>query len=108
MRELWKPIDQLEDKYNTKLLLCAPELVDPDCNPDGIGMGYWQDGPVEGITTDNDVRVRKDVGSYPSIRTVIREEGSFLCCKWNMTSDVWNEVMVTPTHFLILEGPNHG
>ncbi len=48
---IWQPIAQLEDKYATNLLLCAPELVDADCNPAGIGMGYWQDdrddpGPV--------------------------------------------------------------
>lgn len=75
MRTLWRPMSELTDKYDTNLLLCAPELVDLDCNVHGIGMGYWQD-----------------------------EEG-WLCAKWNMTCDEWYSVPVNPTHFIVMEGP---
>lgn len=39
----WRLIAELSDKYETGLLLLAPELVDLDCNVCGAGMGYWQD-----------------------------------------------------------------
>ena len=71
----WHPIGELKDPYTGDLLLCAPELVDLDCNPWGIGMGYWQDG-----------------------------EG-WLCCQWNMTNDEWDEVRVNPTHYAVVRGP---
>lgn len=89
----WKPISELEDKYSNNLLLCAPELVDLDCNEVGIGMGYWQDGYHEpcnehGACGDPDV-----------------DYGAFVCCKWSMSNDEWYEQACTPTHFIILKGP---
>ena len=79
MKHLWRSISELEDLYQTNLLLCAPELVDLDCNIPGIGMGYFQDQPTD--------------------------PGQWLAAKWNMTNDEWDEVPVTPTHFIIMEGP---
>lgn len=79
MKNLWRPINELEDKYNTNLLLCAPELVDLDCNVNGIGMGYFQDTP--------------------------RGPGIWFAAKWNMTNDEWYECACTPTHFIAMEGP---
>lgn len=81
MKQLWRPIETLTDKYAPNLLLCAPELVDLDCNEAGIGMGYWQD--------DLD----------------LPEKGSWLCAKWDMTDDEWREVSCTPTHYIVMEGP---
>ena len=81
----WRPIAELADRYENELLLMAPELVDLDCNVHGVGMGYWQDGPV-------------DVGG------VEFENGTWLACKWSMTNDEWYEVPCTPTHFLKLSG----
>jgi hypothetical protein len=75
MKRLWVPIDELKDKYDVNLLLCAPELVDADCNEHGIGMGYFQDG----------------VG--------------WLACKWSMTGDKWYETSCNPTHFIKMGGP---
>ena len=86
----WKPIAELEDRYATNLLLCAPELVDADCNEVGVGLGYWQD--------DRDLLL--ECHREPGV-----EYGGFLACKWNMTSDMWYEVPVTPTHFMLIEGP---
>lgn len=79
MKNLWKPIGDLKDLYSTNLLLCAPELVDLDCNVHGVGMGYYQDAP--------------------------NAPGKWLACKWSMTNDEWFEVVIKPTHFLIIEGP---
>lgn len=76
----WRPIAELADKYAPNLLLLAPELVDLDCNEYGVGMGYFQDDAGDG------------------------DCGSFLACKWSMTNDEWREVVVTPTHFLVLSG----
>lgn len=90
---LWRPIAELEDKYSNNLLLCAPELVDLDCNEAGIGMGYWQD----------DYHVPTNEHGACGLPGV--DYGSFACCKWNMTNDEWYECACTPTHFLILEGP---
>lgn len=93
MKNLWRPIAELTDKYRTDLLLCAPELVDLDCNVHGIGMGYYQDGrDWDGPPTAKDLK-KPDQG------------GGFLAAKWNMTNDEWDEVKVTPTHFIIMEGP---
>lgn len=79
----WHPIEELRDKYQSELLLRAPELVDLDCNTDGVGMGYWQDG----------------AGGSPHSREV---GGCFLACKWSMTADEWFEVECHPTHFIVL------
>lgn len=79
----WRPIAELTDRYAVNLLLCAPELVNADCNEHGAGMGYWQDGNPH---DDSD-------------------EGSWLACRWNMTNDEWDEVKCTPTHFAVIGGP---
>jgi hypothetical protein len=95
MKLPWRPILELvsEDKYDTNLLLCAPELIDLNCNPFGIGMGYFQD--------------ERDVPSNE--HGAVREPGvnydGWLACKWSMTNDEWYEVKVTPTHFIKMEGP---
>jgi hypothetical protein len=83
MRDLWRPITELADRYAPNLLLRAPELVDLDCNPHGVGPGYWQDD-ADGIKL---------------------EKGAWLCAKWSMTSDEWYEVACQPTHYLVIEGP---
>ena len=82
VKNLWRPIAELQDKYVNNLLLHAPELVNLDCNPAGIGMGYFQDG-AKG-----------------------KDRGLFLAAKWSMTNDEWYEVAVTPTHFILMEGPD--
>lgn len=95
MKNLWKPIDQLppHELHSNNLLLCAPELVDEDCNPFGIGMGYYAD--------DRDQPYNRDGRcGDPNVNY-----GGFLACKWNMTADEWYEEKITPTHFIILEGP---
>ena len=79
----WHPIEELDDKYQGELLLKAPELVDLDCNREGIGLGYWQD----------------DAGDSLTARAT---EGCFLAGKWSMTNDEWYEVEVNPTHFIVL------
>lgn len=93
MKDLWRPISELEDKYSTDLLLCAPELVDLDCNEHGIGMGYWQD--------DHDV----PVGPGGAIREKGADYGGFVACKWCMSCDEWHEVKISPTHFIVMKGP---
>lgn len=85
----WIPIAELDEKTRygdeSGFLLLAPELVDLDCNVHGVGMGYWQDGPV-------------------SIGELEREDGAWLACKWSLTNDEWYEVPCTPTHYLRLTG----
>jgi hypothetical protein len=93
VRQLWRPIAELVDRYATNLLLCAPELVDADCNEHGVGMGYWQD--------DRDVPCDKN----GAVREPGVDYGGFLACKWSMTNDEWCETKVTPTHFIVMEGP---
>lgn len=95
MRDLWRPIAELgaEARYGTDFLLCAPELVDLDCNEAGVGPGYYQDD--RDVSTDKDGAVRE-----PSV-----DYGGWLAAKWSMTNDEWREVKVTPTHFLVMEGP---
>lgn len=91
----WTPIEELKDKYETRLLLCAPELVDLDCNPDGIGMGYWQDdGLLHGLSIEECAK-RDEMVDY----------GCFLAGKWSMQNDEWNEVACNPTHFIVMVGP---
>jgi hypothetical protein len=81
----WHPIEELHDKYQAELLLRAPELVDLDCNVNGIGMGYWQDG----------------AGHAPLAK---ERGGCWLACRWSMTNDEWYETEVHPTHFIVLGG----
>ena len=75
MHSLWQPIGELTDRYAANLLLCAPELLDLDCNEHAVGMGYWQDGM------------------------------GWLACKWDMSNDLWKEVCCNPTHFMFIQGP---
>ncbi len=79
----WHAIQHLRDKYQPNLLLMAPELVNEDFNQHGIGMGYWQDD------------AHRVDGQWC---------GSFLACKWSVTSDNWHHVPCTPTHFIVLGG----
>lgn len=84
MKDLWKPIAELEDLYNTNLLLHAPELVDLDCNREGIAPGYWQDGP---LTLGGD------------------EDGQWVAAGYCMQHDHFLNRACNPTHFIIMEGP---
>lgn len=95
MKDLWRSITELTEelRYSTDLLLCAPELVDLDCNEPGVGPGYWQD--------ERDV----PVGPNGATRVGGVNYGGFLAAKWNMTNDEWYEAKVEPTHFLVMEGP---
>lgn len=93
MGPLWRPIGVLPDKYSSNLLLCAPELVDLDCNEAGIGMGYWQDDYL--VPTNE-----HGACGLPGV-----DYGSFVCCKWNMTNDEWYEMACNPTHYIVMEGP---
>ena len=79
MKDLWRPINEIADRYAPNLLLCAPELVNLDCNPHGVGPGYWYND-----ATSN---------------------GAWLCAKWSMTNDEWYEKTCRPTHFLVIERP---
>lgn len=85
MEKLWQLIENLdrETRYGDEngFLLCAPELVDLDCNVHGVGPGYWQDD-----------------GEKPG-------GGSWLCAKFDMHSDCWNETECHPTHFIQIRGP---
>jgi hypothetical protein len=87
MSHLWLPIAALVDRYEQNLLLCAPELVDLDCNPDGIGIGHWQDDALVPCGPDGAI-------------------GSFLACRWSMSCEEWYEVPCRPTHFIKMTGPN--
>lgn len=93
----WRPIAELTKKTrygnHDGFLLYAPELVDLDCNAQGVGMGYWQDD--RDVPTDEHGAVREEGKNY----------GGWLACKWDMHSDAWFEVKVTPTHFIRNEGP---
>jgi hypothetical protein len=95
----WRPIEELyvDGEYNHALgdseagiLLLAPELVDLDCNVHGVGMGYYQDGPLF-------------LSSMPA-GTREYKEGSWLACKWSMSYDEWYEVPCKPTHYIRLTG----
>ena len=81
----WHPIGELKDRYQSELLLMAPELIDLDCNRFGVGLGYWQDG----------------AGHSQEAK---ERQGCFLAGKWSMTSDEWYEIEVNPTHFIVLGG----
>lgn len=93
MKKLWQPIANLKDKYANNLLLCAPELIDLDCNEAGIAPGYWQD--------DRDAQC--DVNG--AIREPGVDYGGFVGAKWSMTNDEWYECSCAPTHFIVMEGP---
>lgn len=79
MKELWKPIEKLQDKYQQPLLIAAPCLIHADSNPLGIADGFWND-ICEGWQTTT----------------------------FDMCNDEWNTVIIPAeavTHFLIPEGP---
>lgn len=81
MKTLWKPIEELKDKYVTNLLIWAPELVDLDFNPSGCGMGHFQD----------------DAGENGA--------GSWQANSWDGNNDEWTLVNCNPTHYLVMEAP---
>jgi hypothetical protein len=90
----WRPIAELADRYENGLLLLAPELVDLDCNPSGVGMGYWQDDGLTWSMTQEECDRLDDSEDW----------GSWMACKWSMTNDEWSHVVCTPTHYLKLRG----
>jgi len=100
MKNLWRPISELQDRYATNLLLCAPELVDLDCNEHGVGPGYWQDDRDRPETSLAQARHEEPLHFDDSL-----DYGGFMAAKWNMTNDEWDDVKVNPTHFIIIEGP---
>lgn len=95
MKQLWRPIETLTDKYQTGLLLCAPELVDLDCNPHGIAPGFWQDDGKTWHMTQKEI-LEIDLKA---------DMGCFLCAQWSMTNDEWYVMPCNPTHYIIMEGP---
>lgn len=84
MKNLWREMAELPDKYAANLLLCAPELVDLDCNPEGVAPGYWQDGPL--IEDGHD-------------------EGEWIAAGYCMEHDHFVNRICRPTHFLVIVGP---
>lgn len=84
MKHSWHPIAELIDLHDANLLLCAPELVDLDCNPHGVAPGYWQDGPN---TPGGD------------------EPGEWIAAGYCMVHDCWVNRSCNPTHFMVIEGP---
>lgn len=55
MKLNWRPIAELKDKEDgnhLNLLLCAPELISPDFNPDGIAPGFWDGEEWKGAGFD--------------------------------------------------------
>lgn len=97
LKDLWRPIAELTEKERhgdeAGFLLCAPELVDLDCNVHGVGMGYYQD--------DRDMPCNE----HGACGEEGVDYGGWLACQWSMTNDEWAHVSVTPTHFMRLEGP---
>jgi hypothetical protein len=88
----WHPISELKDKYQPELLLKAPELVDLDCNVEGVGMGFWQDDGLLWNMSQAECDARDQTKDY----------GCWLACKWDMSNDEWRHVPCTPTHFIVL------
>jgi hypothetical protein len=95
MKDLWRPIEELgvEERYDTDFLLRAPELVDGDCNLQGVAPGYFQD--------DRDV----PCGPEGAIREEGKDYGGWMAAKWSMSNDEWYDTPVTPTHYCRIEGP---
>jgi hypothetical protein len=97
MSLIWHPISELanDKRYGDEagFLLCAPELVDGDCNVHGVGPGYWQD--------DRDMPTDKNGAcGDPNV-----DYGGWLAAKWSMTNDEWYEIPVSPTHYARIRGP---
>ena len=84
MKNLWLPIDALTDRYAENLLLRAPELY-TDGNEHGIARGFWRDGDADGDTTQNG--------------------GAWMAAGYDLNDDCFVSIEVTPTHFMICEGP---
>ena len=83
MRNLWKPIGELENLYQQPIWIASPKLIQGDSNPLGIAEAYWQDefGP---------------------------EVGSWRTTSFDMCNDEWDTISLKKedvTHFLIPEGP---
>jgi len=99
MDKLWQPIERLNDqtKYGDEngFLICAPELVDLDCNVHGVGIGYWQDDGLLWNASQEECDARDRTRDY----------GCWMACKWSMTNDEWSHVPCNPTHFIQIRGP---
>lgn len=95
MRSLWKPIKEItiDERYNIHVIVCAPELVDLDCNPQGVAPAYFQD--------------ERDVPSGPdgAIRTPGVCYDGWIGARYDMHNDEWHSVSVTPTHYIVVEPP---
>lgn len=63
------------DREHGELLIAAPELISLDFNPHGFAPGYWQD------------------------------DDGWRAAWWDGGNDEWENIIVTPTHYMILEGP---
>jgi hypothetical protein len=88
----WHPIEELRNRHQGELLLKAPELVDLDCNREGVGLGYWQDDGLTWAMSQKECdKLDRD-----------KDYGCFMACQWSMTNDEWAHVPVTPTHFIVL------
>lgn len=96
MASVWLPIAKLIDPYKTDLLLCAPELVDLDCNPHGVAPGYWQDG-------SDDDGPYWEFGDLDHSR--MRVQGTWIAAGYCMQHDHWVDRVCRPTHYMIIEGP---
>lgn len=100
MSLVWRPIAELSSENRCGddagfLLICAPELVDLDCNPDGVGMGFWQD---DGLLWNMSQEAC-------DARDKSRDYGCWLVGKWGMSDDEWRLVPCTPTYYARIAGP---
>lgn len=91
MKNLWRPISELDrnDLYSPNLLLRAPELVNLDCNEHGVAPGYYQDDRDR--VDHNDTR-EDDLSGW-------------VAAGYDLHRDEWVALKVTPTHFMMIEGP---
>lgn len=82
----WKPIaeitEAIRDGADARLMLRAPELFHPDCNPDGVAPGYFQEGCE-----------------------AAGEPGRYYAAGYDTSNDTWESIEVTPTHFLVVDAP---
>lgn len=99
MSLVWRPIAELDEKTrygdDAGFLLCAPELVDLDCNVHGVGMGHWQD---DGLLWNMS---QEECDHLPDGT----DTGCWMACQWSMTNDEWSHVPCTPTHYIRILGP---
>jgi len=103
MRDLWRPISELtrETRYGNDFLLCAPELVDGDCNPYGIAPGYFQDDRDRPAPSLDEVNHRVPwTSSDPD-----RDYGGWIAARYDMHNDEYSNANVNPTHYIIWEPP---